>query len=165
MEKDSLFYEKLGFNAHPCLCEEAYDGWLLRFADGYTKRANSVSVIGKSKMVPEEKIEYCEEKYAEQGLPTVFKITPMAEDLDGLLEEKGYSAIDKTNVMTMELKQNRYGNDTDTIGGKVSVAVEEKITEAWQYYYFTFNKVSASGISTARKIQAKITNPILCATV
>ena len=176
MKNDSLFYEKLSFNTHPSLCEEVYDGWLLRFAEGYTKRANSVNVVGESMIPFADKISYCEEMYAEHNLPVVFKIVPMAAELDGLLEEKGYSAVDKTNVMKADLTRKENGgtkekeyNKVKTTGvsgtAEVSVTIEEKFTESWQYYYFTFNKVSSSSVPTAKKIQAKITNPILCATV
>ncbi|MBQ9766546.1 MAG: GNAT family N-acetyltransferase [Lachnospiraceae bacterium] len=163
MEKDCLIYEKLSFNTHPCLEEEAYDGWLLRFAEGYTKRANSVNVLGKSTIPLADKIKYCEERYGERHLPVVFKITPMASELDDLLEQKGYSAVDKTNVMTVDLEKGDFASGLAKEG--VSVCVEEKFTEAWQYYYFTFNKVSLASVPTAKKIQAKITNPVLCATV
>lgn len=173
MKKDSLFYEKLSFNTHPCLEEEAYDGWLLRFAEGYTKRANSVSVMGKSQIPLAEKIKYCEEKYAEHNLSAVFKITPMASELDGVLEEKGYSAVDKTNVMTVGLTGRKDITANQEVQsckaapepGEVSVVIEDRFTEAWQYYYFTFIKVSLTSVPTAKKIQAKITNPVLCATV
>lgn len=176
MKKDSVFYETLSFNTHPCLIEEAYDGWLLRFAEGYTKRANSVNAIGKSTIPFAEKITYCEEKYAEKKLPVVFKITPMAAEMDDLLEKRGYSSVDKTNVMTVDLtgkgrsvaKGNEYNKRkaTDASGlGDVTVTIEEKCTESWQYYYFTFNKVSVTAIPTAKKIQAKIANPVLCAMV
>ena len=163
MKNDSLFYEKLSFNTHPSLCEKVYDGWLLRFAEGYTKRANSVNVIGKSTLPIEEKVAYCEEKYAEQNLPVVFKIAPMAAELDTLLAERGYSDVDKTNVMTLDLTKEK---SLSADGKKeVSVSIEGAFTEAWQYYYFTFNKVSSLSVPTAKKIQAKITNPVLCATV
>lgn len=176
MKKESVFYEKLSYHTHPCLGEELYDGWLLRFAEGYTKRANSVNVIGGSAIAYEDKITYCEEKYAQHKLPPVFKITPTALDIDELLEERGYLAVDKTNVMTVDLTQkgkkqtNCDGADkcggADVLGaGNVSVTIEEKFTESWQYYYFTFNKVAVAAIPTAKKIQAKITNPVLCATV
>lgn len=176
MNRDSLFYENLSFNTHPCLSEEVYDGWLLRFAEGYTKRANSVNVVGESMIPFADKISYCEEMYAEHNLPVVFKIVPMAAELDGLLEEKGYSAVDKTNVMTVDLtkkvnvgtKGKEYNKVKATgVSGtaEVSVTIEEKFTESWQYYYFTFNKVVLSSVPTAKKIQAKITNPVLCATV
>ena len=176
MENDCLFYEKLSFNTHPCLEKEVYDGWLLRFAEGYTKRANSVNVLGKSTIPLADKIKYCEERYEEQHLPVVFKITPMAEGLDEVLEERGYSAVDKTNVMTLDLTKKGRSESKEKAYNKgktaevsdeveVSVIIEEKFTESWQYYYFTFNKVSSSSVPTAKKIQAKITNPVLCATV
>ncbi len=176
MEKDSLFFEKLSFNTHPCLSEELYDGWLLRFAQGYTKRANSVNVVGESTLPYADKLLYCEEVYGENNLPVVFKITPMAAELDGLLEEKGYSMVDKTNVMTVDLtkkgktatksKGDSKCKPAEVSGtGEVSVAIEEKFTESWQYYYFTFNKVSSASVPIAKKVQAKITNPVLCATV
>ena len=104
MEKDCLIYEMLSFNTHPCLEEEAYDGWIMRFAEGYTKRANSVNVVGKSTISFAEKIKNCEETYVKRNLSTVFKITPMASELDEILEKQGYSAVDKTNVMTVDLE-------------------------------------------------------------
>ena len=94
-EITSLFYEALSFNTHPCLEEEMYDGWLLRYAEGYTKRANSVNVVGASIISIAEKIQKCEEKYAERHLPIVFKITPMASELDDVLGQMGYFAVDK----------------------------------------------------------------------
>ena len=176
MEKDCLFYEKLSFNIHPCLEEELYDGWLLRFAEGYTKRANSVSVVDTSTISFAEKIKSCEEKYEKHNLPIVFKLTPLASEVDHLLKEQGYVAIDKTNVMTVDLtkkgklksKEKAYNKGkaaeaSDEV--KVSVTIEETFTESWQYYYFTFNKVSPSFVPIAKKMQAKITNPVLCATV
>ena len=176
MQKNSLFYEVLSFNTHPCLEEEVYDGWLLRFAEGYTKRANSVNVMAESTIAYEDKITYCEEQYAKHNLPVVFKIAPMAAELDGVLEEKGYAAVDKTNVMTVDLEKkgklspksngdNKSKGTVTSDSGNVSVTIEEKFMESWQYYYFTFNKVAVAAIPTAKKIQAKITNPVLCATV
>ncbi len=168
MEKDSLFYEKLSFNTHPCLLEEAYDGWLLRFANGYTKRANSVSVVGASTIALAEKVAYCEKTYKEQGLPAVFKIAPMALEADEYLAECGYSAVDKTNVMTVDLMCEGAPTGTGTKASdlsNVTVTIEDKFSEAWQYYYFTFNKVAPTSVPTAKKMQAKITNPVLCATV
>lgn len=176
MEKDCLFYEKLSFNTHPCLTEEFYDGWLLRFTEGYTKRANSVNIVATSSGSLDEKITYCEEAYRLRQLPVVFKITPMATELDELLEKRGYIAVDKTNVMTVDLtkkgkpeskgkaySKSKTAEVSDEV--EVSVIIEEKFTESWQYYYFTFNKVLSSFVPTAKKIQGKIVNPVLCATV
>lgn len=37
--------EELSMNALPALQTILYDGWVIRFADGYSNRANSVNPI------------------------------------------------------------------------------------------------------------------------
>jgi len=37
--------EERSLNAWPSLHQMLYDGWVLRFSNGYTRRANSVSPI------------------------------------------------------------------------------------------------------------------------
>jgi GNAT superfamily N-acetyltransferase len=84
-----------------------YDGWVLRFANGYTKRANSVNPIYYSQEDIYEKIRHCERIYAAHRLKTIFKITPFIQptNLDDILENEGYSIIDPTSVRSIELKQ------------------------------------------------------------
>lgn len=64
-----------------------YDGWVLRFANGYTKRANSVNPIYFSNEDVSIKIKHCESMYAAHQLKTTFKITPFVQptNIDGLL--------------------------------------------------------------------------------
>src|SRR5262245_10648116 len=85
-------FEELSLNSWPSLQTFCYDGWLLRFANGYTRRANSVSAIYTSTKETLEKIAFCEQTYATRGLNTVFKLTAAAEpgDLDALLADQGY---------------------------------------------------------------------------
>jgi hypothetical protein len=86
-----LHIEELSMNAHPALKTALYDGWVLRFSNGYTKRANSVNPIYPSALPFEEKIEHCENAYHRQNLPVVFKLTSeLAGTLDSLLENRGY---------------------------------------------------------------------------
>jgi ribosomal protein S18 acetylase RimI-like enzyme len=82
-----------------------YDGWVVRFADGYTNRANSVNPIYDSGRDIQDKISYCRKLYENKGQKTVFKITPavLPIGLDGLLEEMGYEAVSRTSLQLLDL--------------------------------------------------------------
>jgi N-acetylglutamate synthase len=54
--------EELSVNALPALQTVVYDGWVLRFSEGYTKRANSISPLYHAHMDLIEKIRKCEER-------------------------------------------------------------------------------------------------------
>ena len=55
--------EELAANAHVALNSVQFDGWILRFSEGHTGRANSISVIYPSSFDVEQKILYCEKMY------------------------------------------------------------------------------------------------------
>lgn len=98
--------EETMFRAWPAHEALDYDGWVLRFADGYTKRANSVNPHFGSSLPLHGKIAHCESAYHERGLPTIFRLTPFSQpaNLDTTLEELGYEVLDPTLVMTCSLK-------------------------------------------------------------
>ena len=96
--------EEAGLNAWPAHQQILYDGWVLRFADGYTKRANSVNPTYPSTLDLDTKIKACEAIYRNLGLPTIFRLTPLAhEDLDPALNARGYQRIDPTRVLTLQM--------------------------------------------------------------
>ena len=97
--------EELSLNAWASLQTVLYDGWVLRFANGYTKRANSVNPIHPSSLDIEEKIRFCENLYQDRNLPVVFKLTPTVypSDLDEKLAANGYRKESSTSVQIMDL--------------------------------------------------------------
>jgi ribosomal protein S18 acetylase RimI-like enzyme len=97
--------EELAMNAWPSLQTMLYDGWVLRFSDGYTKRANSVHPLYSSSLDVEEKVQACEEIYQNKGLDIVFKMTASAQpdNLEQVLAAKGYKADSRTSVQVAEL--------------------------------------------------------------
>jgi len=97
--------ERMMFRAWPSFEADDYDGWVLRYADGYTKRANSVNPHFGSSLPLAAKIAHCESYYRERGLPTIFRLTPFSqpEDLDNALAKLGYETLDPTLVMTCSL--------------------------------------------------------------
>ncbi|MEI0735556.1 hypothetical protein VQ056_00855 [Paenibacillus sp. JTLBN-2024] len=99
-----LQIEEYSLNAWPALQTLVYGGWLLRFADGYTKRSNSVNALyNRDEERLERKIAKCEELYAKAGLPTVFKVTSFGPpSLDRALESRGYTLVDPSCNMFLE---------------------------------------------------------------
>jgi ribosomal protein S18 acetylase RimI-like enzyme len=98
--------EEVSLNAWPALQHVFFDGWILRFAKGYTKRANSINPLFDSRLDIAEKVVRCERLYAERGLPPVFRLTPfvLPPDLDQFLDRRHYKRIDQTHVQHFELK-------------------------------------------------------------
>ena len=92
-------------NAWPALRTFLYDGWVLRFANGYTRRANSVNPIYPSTIDAKRKIAFCHQLYTSQGLRTVFKLTKEVYplDLDSVLNKSGYTVEAETSVQTIAL--------------------------------------------------------------
>lgn len=97
--------EEIALNAWHPLQQSLYDGWVLRFADGYTKRANSVNVLYPSTQDIAEKISRCETIYLSKNLQPIFRITPLAcpENLDKILVSYGYEKKDLSSVQTLSL--------------------------------------------------------------
>jgi GNAT superfamily N-acetyltransferase len=98
--------EEVSLNSWPALQQILFDGWILRFAEEYTKRANSVNPLFASSMDVDEKIDTCERLYAERGLPPVFRLTPFSSPagLDEVLERRYYRKVAPTSVLHLDLK-------------------------------------------------------------
>ncbi|MBN1122269.1 MAG: GNAT family N-acetyltransferase [Anaerolineae bacterium] len=97
--------EETALNTWPALKTILYDGWVIRFAGGYTRRSNSVSPLYGSSLDLDHKIAYCEALYTSLGLPTVFKLTDAAcpPDLDSRLARSGYVENSRTSVQLLDL--------------------------------------------------------------
>ena len=97
--------EEAALSAWPALQQIVYDGWLLRFAGGFTKRANSVNALYPSTLCLDHKISRCEVVYAARDLPIIFRMTPHShpDGLDERLDQRGYRIIDRTLVMVGSL--------------------------------------------------------------
>lgn len=98
--------EEASLNAWPALQQILYDGWILRFANGHTKRANSVNPVYQGSKNAQEKIKQCQAIYASKNLPTIFRITPLAypENLDVILEKSGFEKKDISSVQLKNLE-------------------------------------------------------------
>src|SRR3979409_2277558 len=98
--------EEAGLNSWPAYQQRLFDGWVMRFSQGYTKRANSVTPLYPSFQSVDKKIAICQQINQEQHLPTIFRLPSFSEDtqeLDALLEQRDYRYADRTLVLSTPL--------------------------------------------------------------
>lgn len=153
--------EELSMNAWASLQTRQYDGWILRFADGYTKRANSVNPLYESSMDPDEKIDICERQYRLHNLPVVFKLTAESrpKGIDQRLEERGYKKIDETSVRILDLSQYIYREPQN-------VFIETQFSDKWIDGFFRCSNIMDDEVQvTARKILNNILDKVICISV
>ncbi len=81
-----------------------YDGWQLRYSDGFSRRGNSVYPAAESTILHEEKLGWCQDWYRQRGLDLVVRQTPASEPgLDQVLADRGFALEGRTNVMIAEI--------------------------------------------------------------
>jgi GNAT superfamily N-acetyltransferase len=129
--------EELSLNAWPSLHTILYDGWILRFADGYTKRANSIIPLYSSSLDLHEKISTCEKIYKEKNQKVIYKMTsaPVPADLDSELESRGYKTDALTSIQLIDLSNKITSAST-------SVILSSELTEEWLEAFCTMSNIS-----------------------
>jgi N-acetylglutamate synthase len=144
--------EELSMNAWPALQTQLYDGWVLRFAGGYTRRANCINPLYPNQVKLGEKIEACERIYREQKLPAIYKLTPgsLPDGLDAALDAHGYALEAPTSVQVLEL-------DGQSYAAEGQVSLWPRLTEEW---YVAFNRLSA-GKPASQSLHARMLQTIL----
>lgn len=112
----------------PALETVELDGWLLRFANGVTGRANAVYPLYPSKRDVLEKIALVEQHYRSRGIRPAFKLAePLHKTLDAILDQHGYTFYNDSRVMTVTL-----GADIPTPTHEVHL---ESFSDAWMADY------------------------------
>ena len=129
--------EELSANAWPPAVTQVVDGWLLRYASGVSRRANSVLALSGSEAGDfEARARVVEEFYRRRGLPARFHLSPAVSptDLDQFLEERGYRFDCPTAVQAVDLPelQRRLPE-----GLEQSVELSRVPDEDWFRVYYT----------------------------
>jgi ribosomal protein S18 acetylase RimI-like enzyme len=121
-------------NAWPAFQTSLYDGWVIRFADGFSRRSNSIVPLYPSHLNVMEKIHLCEAMYRERGQRTVFKLTAASEprELDLILSDDGYRSEAETGVRTLSLR--------DATGAPgADVVLQDEFSDEWVSALCTLN--------------------------
>jgi ribosomal protein S18 acetylase RimI-like enzyme len=102
----SLALEQRLVNAWPSFEVELAEGWLLRFADGYSKRANSASPILPGARLDAELVDQIATSFAARGIPVCFRLTGIeAEGTEDLLGACGFVDHDPTMALVAPLHE------------------------------------------------------------
>lgn len=188
-----LRLEEIALNAFPAVLTEFYDGWILRYSNGYTFRGNSVNPIYNSKIEFDKKVEYCEKKYFEKKLPCVFKMTEaVSEDLDKVLADRGYTIEKSADIMEYYIEKvdysshssNNYSNDShNNSNGNLSdnlnheeeihdlkrlsdVKIDYEMTDEWLDNFLILNGTTDEITKdTAKSMLKNIPNKVFCASI
>lgn len=144
--------EELTLNTWPGLEELLFDGWVIRFANGFTGRANSVNPIYSSTIPAGLKIRYCEGLMRDRNILPTFRISPIAdpENLVDLLGNKGYQAIDPTWVMVKDLEVNDHSNT------RSKLVIREIPLDEWLPLYYSLSNLNLDTYTTRYQIIQKI---------
>ncbi len=155
-----IHLEELSMNALPALQTLLYDGWVIRMSDGYTKRANSVNPVYHTQGDVGLKMAYCEDLFQRNNLRPTYKITPFVtpDNLDALLEARGYRSVDSTSVQTMPL-------ETIPAPDIRSVTYEQVYSPVWLAQYCEFGGIGVDNRVTYARMLKSLVPKALYATL
>ncbi len=156
MNEEIRRFEELACNSHPALQTLLYDGWVLRFAEGYTGRANSVSLLYPSSLPYAEKIAFCEAQYFSKGLPCRFKLTSGADPaLDALLDARGYEYVTPTDEMTAPI--------SGFVCPESAAMFSAQLDKAWLDAFARMEGLDAKKRASAEKLFRAVASPVFFA--
>ncbi|MBX3012407.1 MAG: GNAT family N-acetyltransferase [Caldilineaceae bacterium] len=155
--------EWLAARAWPAAEVQEIDGWWARYANGVTRRANSVwpNVTSES-VATDARIEAVAQFYAERRLPARYQISPAAQpaDLDDRLAALGYAAVAHTAVQVAELNTMLTNTPPLRRNPEFTVEVAEAFDEQWFSLYVAAAEEEAAGMGARRAILQRIADPV-----
>jgi N-acetylglutamate synthase len=156
MDDEWVALEERSLNAWPSLKQQVYDGWLLRFAQGYTRRANSVVPLYAGRLDLQDKVEVCRQHYARQSLPIVFKLwsSRQGDALDRVLQERNFAREAETAVKTCDVQT------LCALPAHAHARVDFACTAAWFDAFVELNGVAATDCKKLRSILKQVSPPI-----
>lgn len=146
--------EELSLNAWPSPRRVVMDGWILQFTGGFSGRANSIHPLYSGGGDLREQIGACERRYAEAGLPPMFKITPATapRHLPALLAERGYEVKSGALVQTANL-------DRAFASFSAADRIWDRPDDLWVTSYASFRNLPTADDANLRSILKSIALP------
>lgn len=104
--------ESAAFRSWPALEELETEGIVLRYSNGYTKRANSANVLQQQHGEHVDVVRRCEQFFEEKGLPCIFRLPDFCNNstLDAYLELNGYRPKYRSLVLYRKLEGSSFNS-------------------------------------------------------
>ncbi len=155
-----LLIEHFLNRAWPALEVIAYDNWSLRFAEGLTKRSNSVNLSPNNSIPVSQKIDFCEAVYRQKNLPVCFKLIGEKEyeHIEKELRLRGYIKSDEALVMSVNLARNDFAMPKN-------VTIENQFTVNWIDNLLKIISTFSQHEKIYRRVLARIQGDVICAYV
>jgi GNAT superfamily N-acetyltransferase len=142
--------EETCLNAWPALREVLFDGWVLRFSAGLTRRANSANPL---RPVSQVNLRACEALYRRAGLPTIIRMLSLIDPvLDDRLAEAGYTAEGQSCVLYAPIEGVKAAGDPD-------VRLLDQPTQEWFAAMAALQNHSSEQAATYRRIVGRLAIP------
>jgi ribosomal protein S18 acetylase RimI-like enzyme len=145
--------EAIALRAWPALEVESLPGWIRRFSDGYTKRANSINGLDPGARLDPDVIDAMEAAYRRRALPPIWRITPLAPPAaDGMLAARGYSRIDESLVQVVPLD--------GSFGADPAVTIASEPSPAWLASFAELSPVNQRHRLAMTRMLRSIASPV-----
>jgi ribosomal protein S18 acetylase RimI-like enzyme len=151
-ENPIRFLEELSLNAWPAPQTVYDDGWVLRFGEGYTRRANSVNPLYTPHSDLDDHIRRCEAWYRIRKQDAIFKMTPLAlpKELDKVLIGRGYREEATSSVQMMDLHQ------LATPDSSYKVVIAPELSDEWLDLFGNMRAIDNKYTGIMRRIMSHI---------
>jgi len=144
--------EELAFRGWPALETQDRAGWRLRFADGYTKRANSINALGQNAQIELSTLQSLEAAYRARNQAPVWRLSPLAPPAMGdTLAARGYRTIERSLLQVCPLHAG--------FEAASEVRIHAEPTPAWIEAFCTHSPVRPEHRNTMRRMLAAIAEP------
>lgn len=145
-------------NVWPAVTTLMMDGWVVRFANGYSGRANSASALVPGATVNLQFLTHIEALYRAEGLKPQFRISPLAGDgVEAFLLAQGYRVKDEAQSMTVTL--------TTTQERDARVHIASAPDDAWLNGISVRQEPSKRSPAHLLAIVSRVKLPYACATL
>ena len=144
--------EELAFRGWPALQTQDRAGWRLRFAGGYTKRANSINALGPDAETDPSTLQSLEAAYRARNQAPVWRLSPLAPAaIDGILAARGYRTIEHSLLQLCPLHAG--------FAAAPEVRIHAEPTPAWIEAFCTHSPVRPEHRDVMRRMLAAIAAP------